>query len=463
MHRPASMRPSSSLAVSSLLILSAVAAASDAIHPYTQQNWDEWQRLMDSADAAMAKKAPADEMLKALEATEAFLSERAQPLKRHPDFQQGFEHQLAIRLSLVKLQANMGFLYAKTAADRRNGTLLTQPGGAFERLTKASDLLKTYRAAKGEDDPAGQTMVTYVADLRKQADNVGAQLNATGVSVVPSSSTPIDHGAEGYFRQWWEKLDAAEKAFASSDFAAAQNAYRTARDHQNGWKGWLIKHSEYEKTLARQEALGTKLLSKEVGLETAAALSQAKTGFDEKNPNYFSPSSGVYQRLGRAHSALTALAKVKGDQDAEVVQLTRAIGEAEAQVRAQGNQLEAAAIAGRAMPVDVYAGADKAALKASILAYWQARYPKDKVLGVRFFETGWTRETNWKLSINTAYLTDYSWLPVKVVVQTSDEVASLFPAFANTQQQGSGKTTISDDRSGSSYVVGKMLMKNVKF
>jgi len=53
-------------------------------------------------------------------------------------------------------------------------------------------------------------------------------------------------------------------------------------------------------------------------------------------------------------------------------------------------------------------------------------------------------------------------LPVKVIVQTSDEVATLFPAFANTQQMGS-KSTISDDRSGSSYVVGKMLLKNVKF
>jgi hypothetical protein len=45
-----------------------------------------------------------------------------------------------------------------------------------------------------------------------------------------------------------------------------------------------------------------------------------------------------------------------------VIQLSKAIGDAEAQVRAQGNHLEAAAIAGRAMPVDVYAGADKAAL-----------------------------------------------------------------------------------------------------
>ncbi len=462
MQPPASMRLLTSLSVSCLLLISAAAVATDAIHPYTLQNWDEWQRLMDAADASVAKKAPADEMLKALEATEAFFSERAQPLKRHPDYEKGFEHQLAIRLSLVKLQANMGFLYAKTAADRKNGTLLTQPGGAFERLTKASEILKTYIAARGDDDPAGQKMITYIADLRKQADSVGAQLNALGISVVPESSTPIDHGSEGYFRQWWEKLEAADKAFASSDFAAAQNAYRTARDHQNGWKGWLIKHSEYEKTLARQETLGTKLLSKEVGIETAAALTQAKTGFDEKNPNYFSPSSGVYQRLGHARSALAALAKVKGDQDAEVIQLTRALTEAEGQARALGNQLEASAIAGRAMPVDVYAGGDKAALKASVLAYWQARYPKDKVLGVRFFETAWTHETNWKLSINTAYLTDYSWLPVKVVVQTSDEVAALFPAFAN-KQQGSGKTTISDDRSGSSYVVGKMLMKNVKF
>jgi hypothetical protein len=456
------MRTLTSLALSAVLAVAGSARAADAIHPYTQQNWDQWQKLMEAADAQVTNKAPADEMLKALEATEAFYAERAQPLKRHPDYEKGLEHQLTIRLSLVKLQANMGYLYAKKAAAEKNGTLLTQPGGAFERLNKAAQTLKTYLEVKGEADPAGQKMTAYLADLRKQVDSLGEQFNAAGISVVPESSTPVDTGVKGYFRQWWEKLAAAETAFASKDLGAAQNAYRTAKDHQNGWKGWLVKHSEYQKTLARQEALGTKLLSSEVAQETAAALTQAKTGFTEKNPNYFSPSSGVYQRLGRARSALTALAAAKGDQDPEVVQLLKSIEQAESQVRAQGNQLEAAAIAGRAMPVDVYKGSDKAALKDSILAYWKARYPQDKVLGVRFFETDWTRETNWKLSINTAYKTDYSWLPVKVIVQTSDEVATLFPAFANTQQMGS-KSTISDDRSGSSYVVGKMLLKNVKF
>ena len=85
------------------------------------------------------------------------------------------------------------------------------------------------------------------------------------------------------------------------------------------------------------------------------------------------------------------------------------------------------------------------------------------MLGIRFFEAGWTRENNLKASINTIYETDYSWLPAKVVVESSAEVAALYPVFANRQNQEGGRLTISDDRSGSAFGVGKMLMKNVKF
>jgi hypothetical protein len=146
-----------------------------------------------------------------------------------------------------------------------------------------------------------------------------------------------------------------------------------------------------------------------------------------------------------------------------VARLGQALASAEQQVEQYGAKLRAAALASRELPVDVYSGSDKGAIKSAILSYWKERYPADKVLGVRFFETNWTRETNWKENATSIYKSDYSWLPVKVVVQTSGEVAALYPAFANKQHQSGDKMVISDDRGGAAYAVSEMLLKKVKF
>lgn len=48
-------------------------------------------------------------------------------------------------------------------------------------------------------------------------------------------------------------------------------------------------------------------------------------------------------------------------------------------------------------------------------------------------------------------------------MMTQRAFALLYPVFANKQLQSENKLIISDDRSGSAYSVGRMLMKNVKF
>ncbi len=441
------------------LCLVSTAFAEEKIHPYTKQNWDEWQQRLQAAEDAVAKKAPADEMVKLLEATESFYAERKQPLERHPDYAKGLERQLAARLSLVKLYANMGYLYAKTAIEKKSGTPLTQPGGAFARIEQAAATLKAYGDAKGPGDASFQKMQAYVTDIKRQVDEAGAHLNSTGVAVAPTSTSAVDKATENYFKKWWELLDVAQKAVAAGE---GSQAVAAAVRHHDNWKGWLSKHSAYAQALARQQELVAHIEADGIEASIKAARAMSQKGFDEKNGNFFGLHSGVYQKLGEAKNALATLEKQKGASDPEAQKLRHALEEAEKQVAAQGASLEAAQIAERQMPVDVYAGGDKADLKAKILAYWKQKYPADKVLGVRFFEESWTRETNWKENATSIYKTDYSWLPAKVVVETGGEVASLYPAFANKQQSG-GKLTISDDRSGSSYGVGKMLMKNVKF
>jgi hypothetical protein len=439
------------------------ALAQGTIHPYTQQNWSEWQAKMQAADDALARKAPVDELRTALEAPDTFHSERMQVLKRHPQYAEGLERQLGLRLKRVKLYANMGYLYAKTAAEKRNASLLTQKGGAYACMDEAAAILASYKEAKGEADTGYRQMEQYVAELRKQVDGVAPQLGAVGVSAAPRAKTPVDKGTQTYYQQWWDKLDAAEKAVAAKDLGKAQGLLRAAQDHQKGWNSWLQKHSEYEAALARQNRMAAKLMVATIEAEIGAGAAMTDKGAGEKNINYFGANAGPAQRIGNARKELEAYIKLKGENDPEVARLRKAIAAAAGQLEQKGAALKAEQLAARKMPVDVYTGSDKAAIKAQMLAHWKQKYPQDKVLGIRFFETNWTRETNWKTNATSIYKSDYSWLPAKVVVQTSGEIATLYPIFANKQHQSGNKMVISDDRGGAGYAVSEMLMKNVKF
>ncbi|MBI4911840.1 MAG: hypothetical protein HY823_03805 [Acidobacteria bacterium] len=446
-----------------VLTLSAAVLAQGAIHPYTAQNWSEWQAKMQAADDALARKAPVDVLRPALEAPDTFHAERIQVLKRHPQYAEGLERQLGLRLKRVKLFANMGFLYAKSAAEKRDPSLLNQKGGAFACMEQAAVILGTYKEAKGEADPGYQQMDQYVAELRRQVDSVASQLGAAGVAVTPRSKTPVDKGTLTYYQQWWDKLDATEKAIAAKDLGKAQGLLRAAQEHQKGWNSWLVKHSEYEAALARQNGMAAKLMVAAIEAEVGAGAAMTDKGAAEKNINFFGANAGPAQRIGNARRELEAYIKLKGEGDPEVPRLRKAIDAAAAHLEQKGSALKAEQLASRKMPVDVYSGADKAAIKAQMLAHWKQKYPQDKVLGIRFFESNWTRETNWKANATSIYKSDYSWLPAKVVVQSSAEIATLYPIFANKQHQKDNKMVISDDRGGAGYVVSEMLMKNVRF
>ena len=149
---------------------------------------------------------------------------------------------MAARLSLVKLYANMGYLYAKTAIEKKSGTPLTQPGGAFARIEQAAATLKAYGDAKGPGDASFQKMQAYVTDIKRQVDEAGAHLNSTGVAVAPTSTSAVDKATENYFKKWWELLDVAQKAVAAGE---GSQAVAAAVRHHDNWKGWLSKHSAY--------------------------------------------------------------------------------------------------------------------------------------------------------------------------------------------------------------------------
>jgi hypothetical protein len=429
---------------------------------------NRWTAAMDAADKSMADKAPVDEMLKALEAPDLYHESKMLELRSHPAYQATLQRQLALRLKKAKLYANIGFLYAKTGAERRDGSLFTQQGGAFARMQQATDTLASYARYKGEADAGYREMTAYVGKLKAQVDNVAGQLNvkpgmtAGGGSAAPDSATPIDNGTRTYFVQWWDKLNNVEQLLATNDKRAEQ-ALASAREHQKGWNGWLVKHSEYEKAMARQNAFAARMATAKANGFVTEALELAKKGVADKNTNYFGPTAGPAQRLDWARKELDAYIKLNGEADPQVAPLKARIAAAAKDIDAMGLKLKQAELASRKMPVDVYGGGDKASLKAQILAFWKAKYPQDKILGIRFFETNWKRETAWNANATNLYKTDYSWLPVKLIVQTSPDIATLYPVFANKRHLEGNKIVIAGDHGGGGYVVSEMLMKNVRF
>lgn len=112
-------------------------------------------------------------------------------------------------------------------------------------------------------------------------------------------------------------------------------------------------------------------------------------------------------------------------------------------------------------PPDVYSKGDKAELKKMIMEAWKAKYPQDKILGIRFHMKEWKREKNVRSNETSIYLNDKSALAVSVVTQTDDRVATIFPAYINKDNQ-SGTMNIGCDTKSKGYVIKQMLVSNYK-
>lgn len=114
-------------------------------------------------------------------------------------------------------------------------------------------------------------------------------------------------------------------------------------------------------------------------------------------------------------------------------------------------------------PADVYKGADKAKLKDLVLNAWKEEYPKDEVMGVRFIESEWegNKNVHYSEAEKGYYVNDKAVLTVAVVVKTSPDTATIFPAFINKNNK-TGEMNAGVQTKSRSYVVKQMLVANYK-
>ncbi len=110
-------------------------------------------------------------------------------------------------------------------------------------------------------------------------------------------------------------------------------------------------------------------------------------------------------------------------------------------------------------PVDLYNGSDKSEYETMIREVWEARYPDDSILGIRFTKKKWRKEKVRGKDISGVTKRDFSVLEAAVVVSTDSQVATIFPAFLKKDNE-TGEIFVGVDTKKSNYNVKQMLKKN---
>lgn len=186
-----------------------------------------------------------------------------------------------------------------------------------------------------------------------------------------------------------------------------------------------------------------------------------KRAVDRKMPLML--TNGVVQSQDRAARELRVLEAICGADDATVKQLKARLARqreasAQAEVAMQEQILKDARV-----PAAAYNGKDKAEFEAMIRKDWARAWPKDEILEVRFHRANWKRNKKivWNSAEKAWEAVDKGYLTCLVIVKTSDELVTLFPAYIN-RDYISGATTTGVKTKDGSYVVRKVLMSNYK-
>ena len=112
------------------------------------------------------------------------------------------------------------------------------------------------------------------------------------------------------------------------------------------------------------------------------------------------------------------------------------------------------------MPKNNYNGADLNQLLSQIEIAWKSKHPKDKILAVRITSKDWKRDVNFKSNSTSIYKNDTSILGGRVIVETNNKLATIFPAFVNKDNL-SGEINIGVATKKSNYVIKQMFLSNV--
>lgn len=133
----------------------------------------------------------------------------------------------------------------------------------------------------------------------------------------------------------------------------------------------------------------------------------------------------VLDQLAHVKPDVEKLAKLVGADDARAKEASERHAGLEKKVTDERDALRTQEVAAARAPKEVYSGADKEELRKKLVEKWNAAYPKEEILEVRFSGENWKRVTRWDWSKahSSWELYDMSELYVTVIVKANDTEA----------------------------------------
>ena len=186
----------------------------------------------------------------------------------------------------------------------------------------------------------------------------------------------------------------------------------------------------------------------------------AQRAAKEKKPGYF--TGGVRQKMDFAQRQLTVVAGFLPENDKRRKGLSQRFTTTKSTLAKLEKSLETEITAANRAPLDVYKGDDKNKLHSEITAAWKKKWPKDEVLELRFHQEDFTRTVKWVWSKGQKawQKVDRSVLAATVIVKTSADVATTYPAFINVDNLSASRN-VGCHTKGTGFVQRQMLVKNL--
>lgn len=448
----------------SLLLMSILASplsslAAERIHPFTQQMTDQWLANLDKAEADSKPNADLTAAKKSLESLEQFFKEKKQTLERHPDYKKHLQRQVILRVKLAKVTAINALAIADAGVKKGSAEFFTGKGGAYEELAKADAWVEAVAAVIGKEQNGYTDLVAYVERVRGKVKEKAGQIKVGGVSIAARPGVKIDPYTQQNFEKWLKNMEDDRAIVAGSQsvdkkVSELEGGHRWFRSNQQ----LLKKHPSYAEAAEQMAELDVNLGE----LKCRKALEMLQTGVKTSNPNMFNDGAGTWQLFKEADQLLDECTKERSAGDKLCSRLAGTITESRAGAEKLKAEYKRTAAEKYRLPVEKYSGGDKSKLKKMVLDKWKELYPGDKVLGVRFHMANWERKKESNYNKGTWYDYDNSVLAVLVVVKTSNELATVYPAYVNKNNQN-GAMTIGAETKGSGYVQNDMLLKNAAF
>lgn len=219
---------------------------------------------------------------------------------------------------------------------------------------------------------------------------------------------------------------------------------------------WLERN--FEKFKLIQETF-IKGIPDKVDKLLASAESMSTKARDSKNPQIF--TGGVRQALDQSTDLLASFSLAKGKDDSTVKALNAKLQASEEQAAVTAKALEGEILAANRAPRNSFTGTGGSGFIGQMRKEWENRNPGDRILDVRIVAADWEHAVgyDWNNAYSRWDKYDRQWLKMAVIVQSDEQIATVYPAFINRDNMSGRESLVASHKS--TYEIRKMLVKNL--